>query len=374
MKKILVIAKSLGGGGSEVALVEFLNHLDESKYDVTVLLLDKDTEYSYRLKKKTKIKYIEFDNKFYHSLASMYALPGKIIKKMRLNKYFPIYNLLAKHSKTSGLSHYDIAIDFYGYGAFTTAFLALNVKADKKAFWLHDEQMPWITNAERYFNDYDKIFGVSKAIKNSFDDMYPEYKEKSNIFYNVINLENILKKSTEFYPKEIKKNVFNIITVGRLTEQKGYDISIKAAKRLRDEEIHFKWFAIGEGKDRRKLEKLIQKCNLNDKFILLGRRDNPYPYIKACDLFVLPSRHEGYSVALVEARTLGKCIITSDFPANMEQIKDGKNGLISKLNDEDLANCIKEIYLNPKLKIKLEKNVMQEKISFDNQMNKLDEI
>ncbi|MCH4005432.1 MAG: glycosyltransferase [Lactobacillus crispatus] len=374
MKKILVIAKSLGGGGSEVALVEFLNHLDERKYDVTVLLLDKDTEYSYRLKKKTKIKYIEFDNKFYHSLASMYALPGKIIKKMRLNKYFPIYNLLAKHSKTSGLSHYDIAIDFYGYGAFTTAFLALNVEADKKAFWLHDEQMPWITNVERYFNDYDKIFGVSKAIKNSFDDMYPEYKEKSNIFYNVINLENILKKSTEFYPKEIKKNVFNIITVGRLTEQKGYDISIKAAKRLRDEEIHFKWFAIGEGKDRRKLEKLIQKFNLNDKFILLGRRDNPYPYIKACDLFVLPSRHEGYSVALVEARTLGKCIITSDFPANMEQIKDGKNGLISKLNDEDLANCIKEIYLNPKLKIKLEKNVMQEKISFDNQMNKLDEI
>lgn len=374
MKKLLVIAKSLGGGGSEVALVEFLNHLDESKYDVTLLLLDKDTEYKYRLKKKLKIKYIEFDNKIYHSLASMYTLPGKIIKKLKLNKYFLIYNLLAKHSKTQDLSHYDIAIDFYGYGAFTTAFLALNVNADKKAFWLHDEQMPWITNVERYFNDYDKIFGVSKAIKNTFDSMYPKYKKKSSVFYNVINLESILKKSTEFYPKELKKSVFNIVTVGRLTEQKGYDISIKAAKRLRDEKVHFKWFAIGNGKDRRKLEKLIRKFNLSDRFILLGRRNNPYPYIKECDLFVLPSRHEGYSVALVEARALGKCIVTSNFPANMEQIKDGKNGLISKLNGEDLARCIKDIYLNPELKIKLEKNVKQEKMNFDAQINKLDKI
>lgn len=182
MKKLLVIAKSLGGGGSEVALVEFLNHLDESKYDVTLLLLDKDIEYKYRLKKKLKIKYIEFDNKIYHLLASMYALPGKILKKIGFNKYFPIYDFLAKHSKMPSLPHYDIAIDFYGYGAFTTAFLALNVKADKKAFWLHDEQMPWIVNVERYFNAYDKIFGVSKAIKNTFDSMYPKYKKNQVSF------------------------------------------------------------------------------------------------------------------------------------------------------------------------------------------------
>lgn len=85
MKKLLVVAKSLGGGGSEVALIEFLNHLDRSKYDVTLLLLDNDTEYSYRLKKEIKIEYIKFDNNFYRSLASMYALPGKIIKKIKLN-------------------------------------------------------------------------------------------------------------------------------------------------------------------------------------------------------------------------------------------------------------------------------------------------
>ena len=107
-------------------------------------------------------------------------------------------------------------------------------------------------------------------------------------------MKNVLKKSTEFYPKEFTRNVFNIVTVGRLTEQKGYDVSIKAARILKDKGIQFKWFAIGEGKDRQKLESLIRKLNLNNNFFLLGRRDNPYPYIKNCDLYVQFSRHEGY--------------------------------------------------------------------------------
>lgn len=374
IKKLLVIAKSLGGGGSEVALVEFLNHLDESKYDVTLLLLDKDTEYKYRLKKKLKIKYIEFDNKIYHSLASMYALPGKILKKIGFNKYFPIYDFLAKHSKMPSLPHYDIAIDFYGYGAFTTAFLALNVKADKKAFWLHDEQMPWIVNVEKYFNAYDKIFGVSKAIKSTFADMYPHYKRKVDVFYNVINIENIRKKAVEFYPTEFKENTFNIVTIGRLTEQKGYDISIKAAKKLKAKGIQFKWFAIGDGRDRQKLEKLIKQSDLSNSFILLGRRDNPYPYIKNCDLYIQFSRHEGYGLSVLEARVLDKPIIVSDLPVFKEQIKNKQNGIVAHFNEDDLFNSIEELYENNKLRNKIETNVLKEKIDFSNQMSKLDYI
>lgn len=374
MKKLLVVAKSLGGGGSEVALIEFLNHLDRNKYDVTLLLLDDDTEYSYRLKKEIKIGYIKFDNSFYHSLASMYALPGRIIKKIKLNKYLPIYDFLAEHSRMPSLSYYDIAIDFYGYGAFTTAFLALNVKARKKAVWLHDEQMPWISNVERYLGNYDRIFGVSKAIKDTFNDRYPEYKEKSDIFYNVIDVKNILKKSTEFYPKEFTRNVFNIVTVGRLTEQKGYDVSIKAARILKDKGIQFKWFAIGEGKDRQKLESLIRKLNLNNNFFLLGRRDNPYPYIKNCDLYVQFSRHEGYGLSVLEARILDKPIIVSNLVVFKEQIKDRWNGLIANFDEDSLASSIEEMYVNHRLRNKIKTNVLKESINFDNQMNKLNEI
>lgn len=374
MKKLLVIAKSLGGGGSEVALIEFLNHLDENKYNVTLLLLDKDMEYKYRLKRKIKIKYIKFDNEFYYSLASMYSFPGKVIKRIKLNKYFPVYNLLAKHSQMPSLPYFDIAIDFYGYGAFTTAFLALNVSAGKKAFWIHDEKMPWISNVERYFNNYDKVFGVSKAIKNTFIGKYPRYKEKADVFYNVIDIKSILKKSTAFYPSEFNNDKFNIVTVGRLTEQKGYDISITAAKILKEQGIDFKWFAIGDGRDKNKLERLIQKFNLKNNFILLGRKNNPYPYIKNCDLYVQFSRHEGFGLSVLEARVLNKPIIVSNLPVFKEQIRDKQNGIIASFDEENLFASIKELYKDTKLKNKIETNLLNEKVDFDSQMNKLDHI
>lgn len=370
-KDLLIIAKSLGGGGSEVALIEFINHLDLNKYNITLLLMDHDTEYKYRLNKTITINYIQFDNEIYHNLVSMYSILGKGIKKLCINKYVKIYNLVTKHSRKIK-KHFDIAIDFYGYGSFTTAYLALNVLADKKVFWLHDEKMPWIKNVEKYFDYYDTVCCVSKAIKNSFDTMYPHYSDKSLVFYNVIDIQNIINKSMAFYPVELKNNIFNIVTVGRLTEQKGYDVAIKAAAILKNKGIQFKWFAIGDGKDKNKLNKLINKNKLKNTFILLGRKDNPYPYIRNCDLFVLESRHEGYSVALVEARVLKKLIITSDFPANKEQIVNKKNGLISKINPDDLAKKIEQIYFDKKLQKNIIKNLQEQEINFDDEIKKLD--
>lgn len=369
-KSILVVAKSLGGGGSEVALIEFLNQLDVNKYKITLLLLDKDLEYKYRLQRNVTIKYIKFNSNIFHSLVSMYSFLGKVIKKIHLNKFFNIYDIVAKHTVKLN-KKYDIAVDFYGYGSFTTAYLALNVSATKKAFWLHDEKMPWIVNVERYFKYYDDIFGVSKSIIKKFDMLYPKASTKSSVFYNVIDTDAIIKKAAEFTPREYNKNKFNILTVGRLTEQKGHDISIKAAKILKDCNIPFKWYVIGDGKDRKKLERLIRKYQLSDDFILLGRKNNPYPYIKDCDLFVLSSRHEGYSVALVEARVLKKLIVTSNFSANKEQIQDGKNGLISKLDPTDLAQNIKKIYFDQKTSGHIEQILENENINFDSELNKL---
>ena len=373
MKKMLVIAKSLGGGGSEVALVELLNHLDPQKFEVTLLLLDHDNEYKYRLKNHIAIKYIDFDNEYYHKLVSMYSFLGKAVKKIKFNSRVGLYDLVAKHCSKIN-EHFDIAIDFYGYGAFTTAYLALNVLADKKAFWLHDEKMPWLKNTEKYFPNVNKIFCVSKSIKKEFDNLYPNEQNKSEVFYNVLETLEIVKKSKEFNPEELDSKNFNIVTVGRLTEQKGYDISIKAASLLKRDGISFKWYGIGEGKDRKKLEKLINKEKLNNNFYLLGRKDNPYPYIKNCDIYVQPSRHEGYSIALTEARVLKKLIVTSDFPANKEQIENGINGIISQLDPVDLKEKIKKLYLDSVLKKKILKNLNSEKIDFDKDIKKLDSI
>lgn len=374
MKKLLVIAKSLGGGGSEVALIEFLNHLDLKKYDVTVLLMDKDDEYKNRLTRKIKVRYIRFDNKIYHDMASMYALPGKIIKKVKLNHYFHIYNLIAKHSKMPDLPLYDIAIDFYGYGAFTTAFLALNIKAKKKAFWLHDVKMSWIKNVDIYFDKFDKIYGVSKTAKNNFDNFYPKFAGKTETFLNVVDTESIVKKSLDYYPKEFKDNNFYIVTVGRLTEQKGCDIAIKAAYLLKEKILHFKWIIIGEGRDHRKLNKLIEKYKLQDNIYLLGRKSNPYPYIRNCNIYVQPSRHEGYGLSVLEARILKRPIVVSNLPVFAEQIENEKNGIICELTPQKLSEGIYKLYKNKKMLSNIVDNVSNEKIAFDSEMQKLNQL
>lgn len=371
MKKILIIAKSLGGGGSETAMIEFINHLSPKKYNVSLLLLDKDDEYRYRLTRNVKIDFIQFDKKIYHSLASMYSFPGKVIKKAHINKKIGIYDLLAKHVQASN-EKYDLAIDFYGYGAFTTAYLALKVDAYRKAVWLHDEQMPWVVNSQRYFDKIDKICCVSKAIKTVFDKQYPQYSAKSLVVYNVIDKQRVIDKANEGYPTELNPKAFNIVTVGRLTEQKGYDIAISTAAIMKKKGIKFHWYGIGEGRDHEKLEKQISRDDVTDVFTLLGRRDNPYIYMKAANLYVQPSRHEGYSVAVTEARILKKIIVTSNIPSNAEQIKGEYNGLVSELNSESLATAIESVYSNSALREKLQSNIDKAEIDFDAEICKID--
>ena len=365
MKKILMVAQTLGGGGTEVALVELINHLDTKKYEITLLLMDKDTSFIDRIKRKIKIKYLKFDDMFWHNLVSMNTMVGKAIKKANINSSLKIYDIALKHIYSSVFNKkYDLAIDFYGYGSFTTAIVADKVNASKKVTWLHDAKMSWIKNVEEYFDKYNKIFCVSKSVKVSFDKLYPQIDNKSEVFYNLIDKTNIIRKSTEFVPHNFKKNKFNIVSVGRLTEQKGFDIALESAKILKNRGLNFQWFVVGEGRDRKKLEKKMRKLNLNNFFFFLGQKANPYPYIKNGNVFVLPSRHEGYGLAVLEARVLKKPVIVSNIPVYKEQIINNKNGLISELNAEDLSNKIMKLYYDSDLRDRIDLYLSKENINF----------
>lgn len=375
MKKILMVAQTLSGGGTEVALVELINHLDTKKYEITLLLVDKDTSFIDRIKRKIKIKYLKFDDMFWHNLVSMNTMVGKAIKKANINNSLKIYDMALKHIYSSVFNkRYDLAIDFYGYGSFTTAIVADKVNASKKVTWLHDAKMSWIKNVEEYFDKYNKIFCVSKSVKASFDKLYPQIDNKSEVFYNLIDKTNIIRKSTEFVPHNFKKNKFNIVSVGRLTEQKGFDIALESAKILKNRGLNFQWFVVGEGRDRKKLEKKMRKLNLNNFFFFLGQRANPYPYIKNGNVFVLPSRHEGYGLAVLEARVLKKPVIVSNIPVYKEQIINNKNGLISELNAEDLSNKIMKLYYDSDLQEKIDLYLNKENIDFSKELCKLENL
>lgn len=375
MKKILMVAQTLGGGGTEVALVELINHLDTKKYEITLLLMDKDISFIDRIKRKIKIKYLKFDDMFWHNLVSMNTMVGKAIKKANINSSLKIYDIALKHIYSSVFNKkYDLAIDFYGYGSFTTAIVADKVNASKKVTWLHDAKMSWIKNVEEYFDKYNKIFCVSKSVKVSFDKLYPQIDNKSEVFYNLIDKTNIIRKSTEFVPHNFKKNKFNIVSVGRLTEQKGFDIALESAKILKNRGLNFQWFVVGEGRDRKKLEKKMRKLNLNNFFFFLGQKANPYPYIKNGNVFVLPSRHEGYGLAVLEARILKKPVIVSNIPVYKEQIINNKNGLISELNAEDLSNKIMKLYYDSDLQEKIDLYLNEENIDFSKELCKLENL
>ena len=130
MKELLIMAKSLGGGGSEVALIELINALPEELYNITLVLLDSDNEYAYRLKKKVNIVQLTFNCSFAKSLVSMYAFPAKVLKKLSVNSFIPYYDFISNCVTNVFEKTYDVAIDFYGYGSFVTAFLATKIQAN----------------------------------------------------------------------------------------------------------------------------------------------------------------------------------------------------------------------------------------------------
>ncbi len=371
MKELLIMAKSLGGGGSEVALIELINALPEELYNITLVLLDSDNEYAYRLKKNVNIVQLTFNSSFAKSLVSMYAFPAKVLKKLSVNSFIPYYDFISNCVTNVFEKTYDIAIDFYGYGSFVTAFLATKIQAKKKATWLHDEKPYWMKSVQKYLCEYDKIYGVSQAVVDAFCREYPHYKDKAAVFYNVIDIEEIKRKSEQDEIIPFKES-FNIVTVGRLTEQKGYDIAIKAASILKKRKINFAWYAIGGGRDEKKLKKLVEKYCLENQFVFLGRKKNPYPYMKHCDLYIQPSRHEGYVITLVEARALCLPILSSDIPSAREQIQDGINGYVAELSAEDLADKIEYLYNNPSQRKKTVEYLKEHPIDFSTELLKLE--
>ena len=171
---------------------------------------------------------------------------------------------------------------------------------------------------------------------------------------------------------ENKDNVHKIVTVGRLTSPKKIDIAVKVLYSLLKEGIEAEWFVVGEGEERPNLEKLINELGLYDKFHLLGSRANPYPYMKKCDIYVQPSKWEGYGITVAETKVLCKPIITSDLPEFREQIDDGVTGIICE-DEKAIANAIKELTFNVKKRENLMKNLKNEK--YDNkELRKLEEI
>ena len=389
-KKILFMVSSMNIGGVEKSLLSLLSAIPKDKYEITILTLDKKGGFLEYIPNNVKLIEAEW---FKYIKPLIIDSPQNIIKRYIKNyEFLKILSFIYSYFKTKKTNDryiyykhvlksipeckekYDVAIAYAGPTEIIDAYISHKVKAEKKIAWVHFDISKHKINKKLYNNLYerfDKIFAVSNECKKKLDKIIPAVRNKSEVLFNIIS-EDLINEMSEFYVDfDDNYKGIKIITVGRLSKEKGQDLAIKALSKLKKDRYDVKWYCIGDGNSRREFERLIKEYNLEGDFLLLGATSNPYPYIKSADIYVQTSRHEGYCLTLAEAKALNKPIITTNFIGAYEQIKDNENGIIVDCNENDLADAIKKLIGEKEICSRFSNKLREEKIDTTNEINKL---
>lgn len=371
MKKVLFVINTLGGAGAEKALLELLKRFPKEQYEVSLYVLLDQGELISQIPSHVKVLNKEYSDASVLSREGKKVLNKKIWKRLWKrgavfrNLPFLVRNtvsmvkkgkispdkLLWRVMSDSGQvirEHYDMAVAYLEGGA--TYYVHDHINADRKFTFLHvDYGFAGYTREldRNCYLDFDRIFTVSDEVKKSFIKAYPECSGNTYVFHNLIDQKEIRRKAELPGGFEDSYDGKRILTVGRLTAQKAYGISIDAMKILKDHGIKARWYVLGEGELRGKLQNQIDRLGLQKDFLLLGAKENPYPYYKQCDLYVHATRFEGKSIAIQEAQTLGCTILVSDSSGNREQVIQGEDGMMCRLTPEDVSRNIEELLRDP---------------------------
>lgn len=391
-KKILFVNNTLSTGGAEKLLLQtlqlFINHgnnvhlyimtgmgelINKVPKGVTILNehFDSSSVLSKEGKKKLKSQVINAESKNFTGLKlAGYSL--KALARMLKNGEVHAEKLAWRAiSETAPLinDEYDIAIAFTE-GA-STYYVADRVKAKHKISFVHIsyEQAGYTKQLDKNsYDSIDEILTVSDEVRQSFIKVHPECANKVRIQEYKIEKKTLDNLSASKFEKEvpwdlsdksyqvIKRKTARILTVSRLVSQKGYELMIDAAKILKDKDYNFSWIALGEGEDRSFIQNKINSLGLNGHFKLLGNVNNPYPYMKNCDVYVHATKFEGKSISVQEAKALGCAIVLSFAPGNQDQIVDKETGLYCQLDAHDIADKIAYLIDNPEIAKELGNN------------------
>lgn len=393
-KNLLFVMPSLSAGGGEKSLVNLLSQINYEVYNVDLFLFSEKGVFFNLLPSEVKVlapkkNHIIFTNTFKASVANflkngqynlaysrlIFTIKNRMIKNPAISEQYTwkyqskSFDILEKE--------YDVAI---GYLEKSSIYYVVDkVKSKKKIGWIHTNYSSSGMDLKYdypYFKQLDKIVTVSEECANALKDSFPHLNNKIKVIYNIVspkiinNLSNEEIQDTHLYDK----NYTNIVTVARLSEEKGIDHAIKSCKLLVNKGYKVKWNVLGDGNEREKLESLISSHDLNNHFNLLGIRENPYPYIKKADIYVQPSRYEGKSIAIDEAKILGKPIVVTNFKTAKDQIDNGVNGLIVGMSEEEISLGIETLLQDEDFKNNLVINLSQERLGTEEEINKVYEI
>ena len=238
---------------------------------------------------------------------------------------------------------FDLAVAYLEGGA--TYYVAKHVRAGRKAAFIHvDYQQAGYCPAQDapFYRAYDAVFGVSSDVVRSVLQSHPWLTPKIHVFLNRVNRARIQAQAKEPGGFDDAFTGLRLLTVGRLHPQKAIDVAAEALALLRSRGINARWYVLGDGPEREPLERVIAKLGMTEDFRLLGSTRNPYPYMAQCDIYVQPSRFEGWGLAITEALSLGRPVVATACAGAREQVISGENGLLIGLppNAEELASAI----------------------------------
>lgn len=377
-KKILFVMESLRIGGAEKSLVTILSLLDYSKYDVSLILFRHDGEFKKQVPSAVKIvpedtnykiQSINFKNSWIRYLRrgdikrAFYSFSWLLccfFSKNILKKEYIGWKKLKKLF-TPVSEKYDIAIGFLEKA--TTYYVSDLVKANKKIAFMHTDYDS-IPHNERLdnkvYHNINKLVVVSEHTGDTMRRHFPFLDKKIVVIKNMVS-PILIKRMAEETPSLsfARRSGATIIgTVCRLTPPKNIDGAIRICSTLIKQGFDIQWIVIGDGEERDNLTRLISEYDLENNFYLLGADSNPYPYIKLCDLYVQPSRWEGFGITVAEAKVLCKPIITSGIPEFREQLIDGVTGLIGD-SDNGIALYIAKLITDISLRQTLVRNLIE---------------
>ena len=374
MKKVLLFVDNLDEGGVSKVLFDLLENINREKYDITIMALYNNGMYKDKIKEYGKFKYC-FDipepndnslkaNLYRKYWGGMLRLPEKFMYKWFIKE------------------KYDIEIAFI-HGWSTKFISGSNNKKSKKIAWVHADLVTWdkvdgvfknLEHHKKAYSKFDEVICVSQIVKEGIEKKYNVKNAK--VLYNPINREKILKLSNEKIDDINHSNKFKLISVGRLSKEKGYDRLLRVVKKLVNEQIGCELLIIGSGKEYDKLNSYIKNNNLEYNIKIVGYKENPYKYVKSSDLFVCSSLSEGYSLVIAESLVLGIPVVSTKCSGPIEILRNGENGLLVENSEEGLYKGLKEIINSNELYINYKNRAVKEgtKFGVDNFIKSVEEI
>ena len=389
-KKLLFVMESMQSGGGERSLLSLLQLVDYNKYDVDLMLFEPSGLFYGMIPEQVNIipfgeLYDMFKKPIVKSVLSLLLnfKPALAVKRFLYSRTVNssvssslIRDQLAwkymKNFFTDNGKEYDAAIGYLeGKPNF---YVADCVDAKIKIAYIHSDYRKLEMDAEFdsvFFEKTDFIVAVSDECERALQETFPQYAEKVRVIEN-ITLPKILQKMSEESITDFdkKSNEKILLTIGRISSPKGYDLAIDAAEILVKKGYNFKWFSIGKGEMKDELLQKIKEKNLEENFIFLGERANPYPYLAKCDIYVQSSYFEGKSIALDEAKCLAKPIVATKFTTVYDQLSDGETAVLAEINAESIAEKIALLLDDENLAEKLSENLKKMKHGNEEEVRK----